>query len=170
MPSHFQLYCNTTRISFTDKGWHLPTTLFFFFYSVGDGRFVLFITPRVCTRETLVVCVFLSLQALAFLTLLNPREATTHMQNGLFFKKNARTTVICGGGESHCQKPATPLVTLPRRTTHSAASATIPQARRPPALPVLSESSLPPFPKSSTFSCTTTARPTMVCGPCKGMK
>lgn len=37
-----------------------------------------------------------------------------------------------------------------------------PQAKRPPALPVVFESSCPPLPKSSASACTTTVRPKML--------
>lgn len=40
-----------------------------------------------------------------------------------------------------------------------------PQPRRPPALPVVFDNSCPPFPRSSTISCTTTARPTILWTP-----
>ena len=40
-----------------------------------------------------------------------------------------------------------------------------PQATLPPAFPVFLDSSSPPFPKSSSFSCTTQPLPTIVCYP-----
>lgn len=45
-----------------------------------------------------------------------------------------------------------------------ATKAMMPQASRPPALPVLLDPSSPPLPRSSTFSWTTKARPRMLLG------
>jgi hypothetical protein len=45
-----------------------------------------------------------------------------------------------------------------------------PQAILSPALPVLRLSSVPPFPRSSILSCTTRARPMMLCGPCSEIR